>query len=98
MSFSAKMKVRRDSVLDELNEQVAGQKQRHCAEDGVGSRIALPGARPNADAFRENLDEDGGQHESCAECDEVFQKSLTQTVRAGLYEHQPAENVGAGCQ
>ena len=78
----AKMKVRRDGVLDKLNQHVAGQHPEHWIE--------LLAVRPLFHAFGDQFDEDSGQHKARAERDQVTQRHLSQPAR----RHQkPAQKV-----
>src|SRR5208283_1151946 len=82
MSFFSVVKVRRDGVLEQVNEQVAEQHQQ-------GAAFA-PG---EFQAFRYHFDECGGQHEARAQRHKVAEVT---PLPALLHDDRAAENVGCG--
>src|ERR1043166_5011914 len=73
MGFGAEVKVRCECVLEQLYQKISGEKQRHRAHDGFGGGTLSGAFGPDVDCRWENLDEDRGEHDTCAECDEGFQ-------------------------
>ena len=72
MSFGAEVKMWRDGVFKELNQQIAAEEQCHGADDGFGRSLTAKVFSPNADRLGNDLEEDRGQHKTCAERDQVF--------------------------
>src|SRR5712671_5532753 len=96
MRFGAEMKVWRDGVFKELNQQIATEKQCHGADDGFGRSLTAKVFRPNANCLGNDLQEDRGQHKAGAKCHEVLQEAFAKAVRARLDEHKSAHQV-CGC-
>ena len=85
-------------MLEELNEQVAAQQQRHRANDRFGCRFALKAFGPEAEALRNYLNKDCGQHEARAEGYEVFEKALAKSVHARPDKHKSTQEIRAGSE
>src|SRR6266852_7907019 len=97
MSFRAEVKVRSDRVFEQLNEQIAGQEQRHCSNDGFGRGLATKIRSPNANSLRQYLKENSSQHKAGAEGYQILQKALAEAVCSRLDKHKSADKV-CGCR
>src|ERR1700752_1894989 len=95
MGLGAEVKVRRERVLEELNEKVTTKEQSHGSDNRFGCSLTLMVGGPNAYGFRQYLDKDSCQHETCTESNEVFQESFTSPVCPAFDEHKPADDIGS---
>src|SRR5512141_114582 len=81
MRLFAEMEVRCDGMLEEVNDEVAEQNQQGCRSPAQFQTL------------RDHFDKRGGQHKSCAECDEVAQVA---PLPIALHDDGAAEDVGGG--
>ena len=79
MRFFAEMEMRRDGVLEEVNEQIAAEDE----ESGTGAA--------QFDAGGNHFDDGRGEHETGAESHEIFQIAF---FPVALNENEPAKDVG----
>ena len=90
MSFGAEVKVRRERVLEQLDQQIAGEQQRHRSQHGFRSGVApRASASPDADGLGKDLDKDCREHEAGAESHEVFEEPLAQPVTPDFTSTRP---------
>jgi hypothetical protein len=95
MRFSAEMEVWRDGVLEQLDQQITTEQQRHRTDYSLGRTPALQSRSPDAHTLGNNLKEDRCQHESRTQGDEVFEKALSKPVSAGPDQHKTANEISA---
>ena len=77
----AVVKVRRDGVLEEMNQQISAEHQQRSSASG------------ELQAFGYHLDQSRGQHESRAQGDEVAKVVALPVL---LHNHRAAKDVGRG--
>ena len=76
VSFGAKVKVWRNSVLEQLDQEIAAQEQGHRSNYGFRGDISGSTRSPHADCFGQYLDEDCRQHEAGSERNQVLEEPL----------------------
>src|SRR5258708_5866863 len=81
MGLFAEVKVRRDGMLEEVDDQIAQQNQKR------------GGPSTQLEAFGNHLDESSGQHESRAQRDKVTQIT---PLPVPLDDDGAAKNIGGG--
>ena len=79
MGLFAEVEMRRERVLEKVHDQVAGQYEKR----GI--------LAPECEAGREDFHQSRGQHEPCAESDEVFQVA---TLPSALHDDGAAKHIG----
>src|SRR5215470_8592577 len=98
MCFGPEVEMWRKGVFEELNGEIAAQQKAHGAHNSAGGSFTMKGPSPNADSFRQNFDEDRGQHEARAECNQVFEEAFAQAMSAGLNENNASDDISAGSE
>src|ERR1051325_9713152 len=95
MCFGAEVEMRRKGMFEELNREIAAQQQRHGAHNSAGRSFTMKRSGPNSDSFRQNFDEDRGQHKARAERNQVFKEAFAQAMSAGLNENNAPDEVSS---
>ena len=99
MSFGAEVKVWRDRVFEQLNNQITAEEQRHGPDDRLRGGLTAEIFSPDANRFGYDLEEDSGEHEARTERYQILKKTLAKAVRPRLDEHKTADKVcGSGQQ
>ena len=96
MGFGPEVEMWRKGVFEELNGEIAAQQKAHGAHNSVGGSFTMKRPDPNSDGFRQNFDEDRGQHKARAECNQVFKEAFAQSMSAGLNENNASDDISAG--
>src|SRR6476646_5566677 len=96
MCFGPEVEMWRQGVFEELNGEIAAQQKGHCAHNSAGGSFTMKRSGPNSDSFRQNFDEDRGQHKARTERNQVFEEAFAQSMSAGLNENNASDDISAG--
>src|SRR5947209_16016528 len=88
------MKMGRNRVLEQLNQKVARKQQSHRTKHSFGSRFSCLPFSPEAYGLWNNLYKNRRKHKSCTERNQIFKKTLVQTLRTRRSEHKSANKIG----
>jgi hypothetical protein len=71
-------------MFEELNNEITSKQEGHGADNCLRGAFAAAVFGPKADSLGKDLDKNGGQHETRAECDEILKQALAESVNTGF--------------